>query len=161
MTRPLRQRHRRTVAALGVFLQIAFAAGIAARITVPSVNSLPAELMASSQQFEASVWKRSDLFTRSSIEVRLLRERADTGKFAIEFPAPKDFAKPDLLVYWAAGNPGTTDALPDNALLLGAFNSSALPLPESIASGNGVLVLYSLADNEIVEVSKPFTVQKQ
>ncbi len=158
---PLRQRHRRMVTALGVFLPVAFAVGIAARKPVPDMISLPKELVTSRQKFAVIEWERADLFTKTPMQVRLLRERAGTGRFAVEFSTAKDFVKPDLIVYWVAGSPNLTDKLPDNARLLGAFNSSlALPLSPDIASGSGVLVLYSLADQEIVEVSKPFALQK-
>ena len=161
MIRPLRQRHRRTVIVLGVFLPVAFAVGIAARKSVPGMTSMPKELVASPQSFAVTEWERADLFTKTPIQVRLLRERADAARFAVEFSAAKDFVKPDLIVYWVAGSPNLTDKLPDNARLLGAFNSSvALSLPPDAASGSGVLVLYSLADQEVVEVSKQFARQK-
>ena len=160
MIRPLRQRHRRIFAALGVLLPIAFAAGIAARKTVPTANSLSVELANTAQRFEAIEWKRADLFAKNQIEVHLVRERTGAGQFAVGFSAPKDFAKPDLIVYWVAGNPSITETLPDGAMLLGAFNSSALPLPDDATKTAGVLVLYSLADHEVIEVSKPFRIQK-
>ena len=161
MIRPLRQRHRRMVIVLGVFLPVAFAVGIAARKPVPGMTSLPKELVSSLQKFAVTEWERGDLFTKTPIQVRLLRESASAAHFAVEFSAAKDFVKPDLIVYWVAGGPNITDSLPDNARLLGAFNSSeAMSLPPDAASGSGVLVLYSLADQEIVEVSKPFALQK-
>jgi hypothetical protein len=46
-------------------------------------------------------------------------------------------------------------ALPENATLLGEFSSAALALPPEAAATNGVLVLYSLADNELVDESQP------
>ena len=161
MIRPLRKRHRQMVMVLGVFLPVALAVGIAARKPVPGMTSLPKELFASPQQFAVTEWERTDLFTKTPMQVRLLRESAGAGRFAVEFSAVKDFVKPDLIVYWVAGNPKITDTLPDNARLLGAFNSSlALPLSPDTAPGSGVLILYSLADQEIVEVSKPFALQK-
>ena len=161
MIHPLRQRHRRVVIVLGVLLPVAFAVGIAARKPVPGMTSLPKELVASPQQFAVTEWERPDLFTRTPIQVRLLRESAGAGRFAVEFSAAKDFVKPDLIVYWIAGDSNITDTLPENARLLGAFNSSvALSLSPDAATGSGVLVLYSLADQEIVEVSKPFAFQK-
>jgi len=161
MIRPLRQRHRLMIIVLGVFLPVAFAVGIAARKPVPGMTSLPKELVASPQTFAVTEWERADLFAKTPIQVWLLRESAGTGRFAVELSGAKDFVKPDLIVYWVAGNPNLTDTLPDNARLLGAFNSSvALPLSPDIAPGSGVLVLYSLADQEIVEVSKPFALQK-
>ena len=158
---PLRQRHHRMVIVLGVLLPVAFAVGLAARKPVPGVTSLPKELVASPYQFAVTEWKRADLFTKTPIQVRLLRESAGEGRFAVEFSAAKDFVKPDLIVYWIAGNPDITDTLPDNARLLGAFNSSvALSLSPDAGASSGVLVLYSLADQEIVELSKPFALQK-
>ena len=161
MIRPLRQGHRRMVIVLGVFLPIAFVIGIAARKPVPSMTSLPKELVTSSQTFAVTEWERADLFTKTPIQVRLLRESAGAGHFAVEFSAAKDFVKPDLIVYWVTGSQTITEKLPENARLLGTFNASvALSLSPDAAQGSGVLVLYSLADQEIVEVSKPFALQK-
>jgi hypothetical protein len=148
------------VIVLSVLLPVAFAVGIAARKPVPGMISLPKELVPSQRTFAVPEWERADLFTKARIQVRLLRESAGTGRFAVEFSAAKDFVKPDLIVYWVAGSPNLTDKLPDNARSLGAFNSSlALSLSPDAVSGSGVLVLYSLADQEIVEVSKPFALQ--
>jgi len=161
MIRPLRQRHRRIVAVIGVLLPITFVIGIAARKPVPDMTSLPKELVASPQIFAVTEWERSDLFTKTPMQVRLLRESVGAGRFALELSAARDFVKPDLIVYWIAGGPNITDLLPDNARLLGVFNSSvALPLPHGAEPGSGVLALYSLADQEIAEVSKPFALQK-
>ena len=161
MIRPLRQRHRRMVIVLGVFLPIAFAVGIAARKPVPGMASLPKELAASPHKFAVTEWERANLFTKTPIQVRLLRESAGAGHFAVEFSAARDFVKPDLIVYWVAGSPNVTDTLPDNARLLGVFNSSvALSLPPDAGPDSGVLVLYSLADQEIVGVSKPFALEE-
>ena len=160
MIRPLRQRHRRMVIALGVFLPVAFATGIAARKPVPTIAILPPALMAASRHFETVEWENAVLFARSPVQTRLLREQKNSGGFAIELTADKNFVKPDLLVYWVVGHPAVTDKLPDNALLLGSFTPSVLPLPTDALTTGGVLVLYSLADQEIVDVSKPFALQK-
>ncbi len=106
-------------------------------------------------QFESQEWQRADLFAKSPVQVRLMREHSGSGKFAVEFSAARDFVKPDLIVYWSAGNPNITDKLPDNAILLGSFSSTPLPLTDEITKSNGQLVLFSLADNEIVDASKP------
>lgn len=154
MIRPLRQRHRRLVIVIGIFLPIVFAVGIAARKTVPATASLPAGLAASSQKFTVTKWERSDMFAKTPIQVRLMGENANGGRLAVEFSAAKDFVKPDLIVYWVAGNPTITDTLPDNAILLGSFSSAPLALSDEVAQSSGQLVLFSLADNEIVDVSK-------
>src|SRR5206468_2398012 len=101
----LRQRHRRMVIVLGVFLPIAFAVGIAARKSVPSMTSLPTELVASPHKFAVTEWGRADLFTKTQIQVRLLRQSVGADHFAVEFFAAKDFVKPDLIVYWVAESP--------------------------------------------------------
>jgi len=161
MIRPLRQRHRRMITIIGVLLPIAFAAGIGARRPAPTVATLPTALATTQRHFEAVEWERADLFTKTPIQVRLLRESAGAGHFAVEFSAARDFVKPDLIVYWVAGSPNVTDTLPDKVRLLGVFNSSvALSLPPAAGPGSGVLVLYSLADQEIVGVSKPFALEE-
>jgi hypothetical protein len=159
MIRPLRQRHRRMVIVLGVFLPVAFALGIAARKPVPDMMSLPTELVESSHKFAVTEWERTDLFAKAPIWVGLLREAAGVDNFALRFSLAKDFVKPDVIVYWVTGNPNSRDTLPDNARLIGVFNpATPLPLPEHVRSASGALVLYSLADHEIVETSKNFSI---
>jgi len=154
MIRPLRQRHSSTIIALGVFIPVAFAAGIAARKPVPEMDALPKELAPAMAQYDRQEWQRTDLFTKSPVQVRLMREHDGAGKFAIELSAGNDFVKPDLIVYWVAGTPTITDRLPDNAMLLGSFGISTLSLPSEAITGSGILVLFSLADNEVVDVTK-------
>ena len=159
MIRPLRQRHRRMITTLGVVLPIAFAAGIAARRPPPSVASLPTELLASPLKFAITEWERAGLFAKTLVRVRLLRESAGARHFAVELSATKNFVKPDLIVYWVAANPNVSASLPDDARLLGAFNQhTPLPIAEQTGSTNGMLVLYNLADQEIVEISKIFRI---
>ena len=155
MIRPLRQRHRQIVIALGAILPVAFTVGISVRNPVPKVATLPAGLVASPRAFAATIWERSDLFAKTAIRVRLVRENAISGRFALELSAPGTFAKPDLIVYWIGGSSKITETLPENAVLLGAFNSMPLVLPGNASTESGMLSLYSLANNEIVDVSKP------
>jgi hypothetical protein len=156
MILPLRQRHRRIAISLGVVLPIVFIAGIAARKPVPTVASLPSETGTLALGPAARVWARSDLFAKTAVQVRLLRENVANGRAALEFSATRDLVKPDLIVYWVPDSPKVIETIPDNALLLGAFNSASLLLPAKVFTENGVLVLYSLANNEIVDVSKQF-----
>ena len=82
MIRPLRQRHRHMFTALGLLLPVALIVGVAARKAVPSVAALPAGLEASSQHFTSTEWVRDDLFRKTSIQARLLREPS-AGRFAV------------------------------------------------------------------------------
>ena len=67
----------------------------------------------------------------------------------------RDLAKPDVLVYWAAGKETAVEGLPDNARLLGALSNHApLPIPADVRGEAGRFVLYSLADHEVVATSK-------
>ena len=157
MIRPLRQLHRRVFIALGILLPIAFVVGIAARKPTPVVAELPAALAAGSPTFAATEWERDGLFPKSPVQVRLLREQKKSGRFALALIAAKDFVKPDLIVYWVAGTPALADALPDKVILLGAFNAAVLPLSDEAASVSGTLILYSLANGEIVDASKPIS----
>ena len=156
MIRPLRQRHHYSFVALGFLLPLAFVFGIAARKPFPTMDVLPGALSTSVEKFPVCKWERNDLFAKSSIQVRLLQAKPDSGLLAVTFSAAKDyFIKPDLMVYWIAGQPAINAKLPERAKLLGEFNAGELPLPAEAAATNGVLVLYGLADNEIVDVSKP------
>lgn len=140
---------------LGIFIPVVFVLGIAARKPAPVINMLPAGLMPAAMSFETTVWKRAALFPKSPVMVRLLREQIGADRFAIRLSAAKDFIKPDLIVYWAATGPASTGALPTNAILLGGFSAPALTLPVDAVKADGVLILFSLADNEIVDVSTP------
>lgn len=155
MIRPLRQHHRRLFTTLGLLLPVALIVGVAARKAVPSVAALPAGLGTSSQHFTSTEWVRDDLFGKTSIQARLLRESTSAGRFVVSLVGPKDFAKPDLIVYWVAGVSSNSTDVPDGARLLGAFGAGALMLPAEILSDEGALVLFSLADQEVVDVSKP------
>ncbi len=155
MIRPLRQRHRGIFLALGIALPVAFAVAIAARKPVAETNSVPKEFSPTTVSFTADIWSRADLFPKMPVQVRLRREQSGTGNFAVTLVAAKDFMKPDLLVYWSPGHQSITNTLPSNVILLGAFDSPLLPLPVVAKNSDGLLVLYSLADNEIVDVSIP------
>lgn len=160
MIRPLRQLHRRTFAVLGIALPVAFAISIAARKPVPSVANLPAELNSSSKKLAETVWEREDLFARVVVRVQLSRGAAGVGGYAVSLSASLDFVKPDLIVYWVPGNPNVSDTVPENAQLLGSFSASGLKLPSESATGIGSLILFSLANQEIVDVSKPMQINE-
>lgn len=149
----LRQRHRRMFAVIGCLLPVAFVVGIAARKPVPSVAQLPLALTAQEVESGALVWERADLFAKAPVNVRL--NQTASGDFTITCAAKGDFAKPDLIVYWATGVATNVEALPDSATLLGAFSAGALRVPTSITEQEGSLILFSLADQEIVAVSQP------
>jgi len=135
-------------------LPIAFAVGITARKPIPTVANLPAEFNATLQPVVGGDWEYTDLFTNAPVRVHLLKNRTADGRFAVFLSADKDFLKPDLLVYWLPTLPKSVDTLPGDAVLLGGFGSTALPFPAEASRSDGVILLYSLADNEVVDVSR-------
>ncbi len=146
----LRQRHRRLMIALGIILPIAFVVGVGLRQAPPLRITPP--LQADLQPAEIQSWEKNDLFQKVPVRVRLFYTPAYA---AIQFLPGRGFAKPDLLAYWAGGRPATTETLPSHAKLLGGFNSSVrLQLPEEARAEEGVLILYSLADQQIIDVSR-------
>ena len=155
MIRPLRIRHRRIFTALGLMLPIAFGLGIAARKPVPVATNLPAEFNLGASPYAASDWEETDIFTHAPVHVLTLRRPIRGGRPTIALTAGPDFVKPDLLVYWLAGKSKAADRLPDEAVLLGAFGSPALSLPDEATRMDGAIFLYSLADGEVVAVSRP------
>jgi hypothetical protein len=158
MIRPLRQRHARIFAVLAVSLPVAFAVGVAARKPVPTIETLPAALKPETAAFTAIIWSHNDFFSKTPIRAVLLRENAETGRYAIQLFASAHFAKPDLLIYWSRGFNKSGNEIPDGAVLLGVLGESVpMQLPVEISSGSGTLVLYSPADGEVVDVSKPFS----
>jgi hypothetical protein len=154
----LRKRHRRIVIAMGVVLPVVFTLGVAARKPTPTVPSLPGETPNSRSGSAAVVWDRFDLFSKTAIRVRLFREKNGSGQIALKSSAPLHFVKPDLLVYWVAQSWKTTNTIPDNAVLLGAFSADSLLFSGKESNAEGRLLLFSLANQEIVAVSKPFSV---
>ncbi len=149
----LRQRHRRIIYSLGVLLPMAFVAGLAARHPVPVVDSVPTALAPESPRFDRVVWERADLWPGHDIRTRML---ANSNSMAVELSPKTELVKPDLIVYWTPAVVGTASNLPANAVLLGAFaQSQPVALPLLHRAIDGALLLYSLADDEIVATSKP------
>jgi hypothetical protein len=142
------------VCALGVLLPAAFAAGLVARKPIPVAATVPSGLAGPSNDFGKVVWTKTDLWPGQRIITNLRRDAA--GSVAVELML-RDLARPDVLVYWAAGKESTVEGLPDHARLLGALsNRTPLPIPTDARGETGRFVLYSLADHEVVAASKTF-----
>ena len=154
MIRPLRRYHLCVFKVLGVVLPLLFVIGVARRRAIPQTENLPADMPPRTVTFTPLDYQRADLFEKNKIQVRLWREKG-TEKLAAGFKAPKNFLKPDLLAYWSAARPADISSLPKEATLLGAFVAGPLSLPPEASSTEGYLVLYSLANQEVVDVSRP------
>jgi hypothetical protein len=159
MIRPLRQRHRIMITTLSVIIPTAFALGIARRSEMPSSSVNPSTAPAEIKRY-TELWSRNDLWEKAAVRTRLLKSSSNPQRLAIELASTKQIVRPDLLVYRVSGELRTSDTLPDNAVLLGSFTQAAavqFELPGQPNRQTGVLLLYSLADQEIVATSKPIT----
>lgn len=107
------------------------------------------------------MWVREDLWEKGQLQTRVFKDSTHSN-LALEVAATEPVVRPDVLLYWVPGNPKIQDSLPNDAVLLGAWMqepAGALELPQVAKVGQGKLILYSLADHEIVNVSKPFSIQ--
>jgi hypothetical protein len=160
MIRPLRQRHRVLVLALGVVVPVAFATGIATRNAVPFLTGTTPDLSGEVHNY-SEVWSRDDLWEKKAISTRLLSDAAGAGRRAVELIAKDQIIRPDVIVYWVPGGPEVKESLPNDAVWLGGFDQLAprpLTLPAEAAQKTGALVLYSLADHEVIAVSRAFAI---
>lgn len=155
MTRPLRQRHRKVVLTLSVFLPAAFVLGIASRRVAPLISIAPTDALYQKADSYKSVWVRDDLWEKSPLRTRLLSD-STTSNLALEVTAKDPIIRPDVLMYWVQGTPKINDSLPSEAILLGSWtqdSANALAVPRAAKIAEGKLLLYSLADHEIVNVT--------
>ena len=145
------------VLALGALLPAAFVFGIASRHSVPLNPALPGNLPYQPDQALAK-WMREDLWEKSQLRTRLLTDSTESS-LSLEVTAPELVVKPDTLLYWIPGNPEIDKSLPDDAVLLGAWMQDPvrpLNVPASAKGSQGRLILYSLADHEILNVTRSF-----
>lgn len=147
------------VGALGVLLPIAFIAGIAARQPAPVAATVASELSGIAHDYGAVFLTDTDLWPDHRIITSLRRNAS--GSVAAEFIL-QDLVKPDVLVYWVAGPETAGERLPDNARLIGPLaNGAPLSIPAAVLGESGRFILYSLADHEIVAVSRSFVPAKE
>jgi hypothetical protein len=155
---PLRQLHRRMVMILGIVMPVALAVAVGERKPIPKVPELPTVLAPAPFKFDEIVWSQKQLFPKEAIHGEILKETKAARRYAVQFSIPKDFLQPDLLVYWVRGGDMILQDLPNDAILLGGFGSIPLPLSDEVIQSAGAFVLYSLADNKIVDVSDPVNI---
>jgi hypothetical protein len=153
--RPLRQRHRLLLRLLAVVLPVSFGIGLAARRPIPVSRDLPREWAPRSSDFGGVVLSRADLWPDRRF-LTLLR-RDSSGALAVELLLDGLIA-PDLLLYWTGAGDTAPERLPEDARLLGAcIDRMPLPIPQAVRGTTGRLVLYSLAEHQVMAASRNFT----
>jgi hypothetical protein len=146
---------------MGAVLPAAFVFGITSRHSVPLLPALPGDVQHQPVQAYNAAWLREDLWEKSQLRTRLLTDSTQST-LALEVTALEPVVKPDTLLYWVPGNPEINESLPNAAVLLGSWMQDPvkpLTVPAVAKSSQGKLVLYSLADHEIVNVTKSFVMQ--
>ena len=147
------------VLALSVVVPVAFVLGITSRRVVPLVASMPSGFGIQSAPSLAR-WARDELWEKEQLRTQLL-ENSTGSNLSLEVTAPEPIVRPDVLLYWSPGNLEIGESVPNNAILLGAWIQEpqrAIQLPQAV-KGEGRLILYSLADHEMLNVSKAFPIQ--
>ena len=157
MTRNLRQRHILTIRVLALLLPAAFFVSLAARKPFPAVGATPSAFQNPQIQYKDLGITRTNLFAKVPVTVRLLEKMEHPRQFSVELSGDRNMLEPDLIVYWIPDGPANWDKLPDAAMLLGSYGAAALDLPDQAMRSRGVLVLYSLANGEILDISKPIS----
>ncbi len=158
MIRPLRRRHRHMIWAMMLVLPAGFLGGLSFRRSVPMTGA-PINTWVSSPSADGQiVWTKSDLFPGHPIDTTLRRET--NGTTSVELRS-QGLTKPDLLAYWVTGEPKEPSGIPENARLMGSWsNFIPLLIPVNTRGEIGHLILYSLADQQIVAVSRSFAPQR-
>lgn len=149
MIRPLRIRHRRTIVALSGLVPLLFVAGLLVRGPIPRMEIVPGGTPARPPVGAVVTARSDDSWAELAIRTTWYREEATSRRW-VRLEILDELKRPDLLVYWSASRSGAT--LPDDAVLLGGIadgGTGSWPLPTGKETG-GVLLLYSLADAEVV-----------
>ena len=141
MNAPLRRRHRATVTLLAVLVPAMVLMALAARTPAPTDRAnLSPPSPAGSQEIETF----PGFIGRMSVE----------GGGILTLEGTEELRQPDVLAYFSTSAPG--DSLPVDVHLLGPVayrQARSFPLPDEAAAG-GHLILYSLAHQEVLQVSE-------
>lgn len=150
MIRALRQRHRTTTTVLSIILPVVFLFAVALRKPVPIWVPRPT--------FNNPIWEKNDLWAKPLIKTRLFSYNPTNqpSRFAVQLIPEQPIIRPDVLAYWTPTMVGSIEQVPDSAVLLGSITGEpVMPLPSSSGNTLGSLILYSLADHEVIVVSSP------
>ena len=153
MIRARRRQHRAVFIALALVVPLLLAVTQIWRPTVPPVADIDTALRPLAGIAPAVDWQPRRIITgRHSFQVQRLDDRED-GQVAVAIEPESVILKPELLVYWT---PQTQVAsqLDPTAVLVGSLAGTSrrlLMLPAAASTGDGNLLVYSFAHQEIVD----------
>jgi len=148
----LRRRHRWLIAGLAAALPVAVVASLASRRPGIVAGELPRDVMAGAGHSWHPLSDREVLMDGVIVQTRLLSDRLEPGRLAVELTPARDLREPDPLIYWSPDPVGPGGPLPATAFLLGSLagtHSHLFALPTEAADRDGILVLYSLGHQRI------------
>jgi len=158
MTRSLRRRHRFLIVGLVVVMPVLFGLCLAARRPFPVGNAAAILGTAPGDATGVVVGTIPVHWSIPGITTTFYRDLA--GHVTVRLDS-HDMASPDVLVYWSVGTGTIHERLPADARLLGAFSHrQALPIPEDATGETGRLLLYSLADHQVLALSRTCTLPR-
>ena len=144
MIQPLRTVHRRASSTLALVLPMVLLIGLMARRPLTEASPRIRYSGVSDPIGQSDhVWKQHKI--RSSF----LRNPSDLTEVQVVLDPVDEFSAPDLLVYWSP-QVSDGDRLPTQAVLVGEFEGGRPILPPR-NNGQGVLILYSVAQQSIVD----------
>ena len=153
MIHSLRKRHRRASMVLAVLVPGLFAIGLGMRTEWPDAMKI------GTGPRSAQVGGIDDLWSTDGARTTLVQVRDGSRRIVIEGPDPFVAIIADPLLYWAVEERDFGDSLPEGAVFLGPFDSSSgviLSSTPDVTEASGRLIVYSLARQEIVAVSRNF-----
>ena len=131
-----------------MLVPIGFLVGLAGRNPIPRVP-LPSALLGATAPERAPDATFAPSFAHLAVEAEAwFGEQATLRLRPVQDPR-----RPDVLVLWTDGD-GAGDALPADALLLGALDGTSartFRLPARAARGGGTLLLYGLAHQDLFD----------
>ena len=152
MIRPLRSRHRVIFVVLALALPAGLAAALVSRPADPTLDQLPQALQAPAALKGGMVlWSLAGGWEGVPLEAQLSVDGA--GSVSLVVTPVEDPRLPDLLVYWSPEGAGQRALADDEALLLGRVAGAqpvSLPVPPETAARGGYLLLFSLAQGQVV-----------
>ena len=158
MTRKLRNKHRLIVTSLAFLLPISVGTALAVRQPFAITRTLSPPLAAGVAEHGPIVWSRGDLWSGKKIFTSLRRDAMNHVSIDLMY---RDLPFADLLLYWVPGQAEKLEGLPATARFLGTiFRGVPLQIPADLRGEVGRLVIYGLADHEIVTHTSTFKIQK-
>lgn len=139
MIQPLRQRHR-WMTILFFFIALSgLSLAVSSRVPIPVMDNIPGEVAITAENLRDGLW--------GDLSILMGWGKDEKGRNMVTLQPKESLLYPELLVYWHTGDwNGVVDG---PAMLLGSL-SGMKARRFMVSDKDGTLVLYSLAQGEVV-----------